>query len=465
MNALPDASLFRAYDIRGIVGKTLHESDFYAIGQAFASHVIDTVNCRTPQIVLMRDGRHSSPALAQAMREGMASSGATVLDAGIGPTPMCYFATHLLEADASVMVTGSHNPKDHNGAKFTCLGASVHSDALLTLRTRIETQDLIRGRGHSEEISILPEYIAELMKVLPAGIKLGDLRIAWDAGNGAAGEVVEKLLGEEKRAAFGMFTQIDGDFPNHHPDPSNSKNLVDVIRAVNTHKCLMGLAFDGDGDRLGVVDDRGKPVSPDHLLMLFARDVLNRKKDATIIADVKTTDAFFKQVALWGGHPLMWKTGHALIKDKMRETGAAFAGEASGHIFFADEYYGFDDALYAAVRLIRILLESNQPLSALVDALPILHSSEEWRIPCDDDKKFGVIESLAAMLTKEGASVNKLDGVRVTNDHGWWLIRASNTDAKLVARCEGYTAEGLQRQRSALAGYLGRHNIPLPAAA
>lgn len=465
MNALPDASLFRAYDIRGIYGKTLSDADFHAIGQAFASHVIDTVNCRTPQIVLMRDGRHSSPALAQAMREGLASSGATVLDAGVGPTPMCYFAAKFLEADASVMITGSHNPKDHNGAKFTCMGASVHSDALLALRKRIENAELIRGRGHSEEVNITEEYIAELRKALPKGVHAGDLRIAWDAGNGAAGEVIEELLGEEERKGFAMFTQIDPNFPNHHPDPSNPHNLVDIQRAVNTHKCLMGLAFDGDGDRLGVVDEKGKIIGPDHLLMLFAQDVLSRKKDATIIADVKTSDAFFKQVALWGGSPLMWKTGHALIKDKMRETNAAFAGEASGHLFFADEYYGYDDALYAATRMIRLVHEAEKPLSELVAALPILHSSDEWRIPVDESKKFGIIESLAAMLVKDGASVNQLDGVRVTNDYGWWLVRASNTDAKLVARCEGYTADGLQKQRAALANYLGKHNIGLPAIA
>ncbi|MFZ4125328.1 MAG: phosphomannomutase/phosphoglucomutase [Rickettsiales bacterium] len=465
MNTLPDASLFRAYDIRGIFGKTLSAEDFYAIGQAFASHVVDTVNCRTPHIVLMRDGRHSSPALAHAMREGMASAGATVLDAGIGPTPMCYFAAHFLAADASVMVTGSHNPKDHNGAKFTCLGASVHGETLRALRTRIETQQLTRGRGHSEEVSIQEEYLAELKKALPIGLDVHDLNIVWDAGNGAAGDVITALTKEDDTDALALYTRIDGDFPHHEPDPSKSSNLIDLQKAVKSRGALIGLAFDGDGDRLGVVDERGKIVSPDHLLMLFAKDVLARKKDATIIADVKTTDAFFKQVAAWGGHPLMWKTGHALIKDKMRETNAAFAGEASGHIFFADEYYGYDDALYAAMRLIRIVVESKRPLSALIEALPVLHSSEEWRIACDDDKKFGIIESLAAMLTKDGASVNQLDGVRVTNEYGWWLIRASNTEAKLVARCEGYTAEGLQRQRSALADYLGRHKIGLPAAA
>lgn len=465
MNTLPDASLFRAYDLRGIFGKTLHAEDCYALGQAFASHVVDTVNCRTPQIVLMRDGRHSSPALAHAMREGLASAGATVLDAGTGPTPMCYFATHFLAADGSVMITGSHNPKDHNGAKFTCLGASVHGEALAHLRRRIETQELVRGRGHSEEVSIQEDYIAELKKALPIGLDAHDLNIVWDAGNGAAGEVIAALINDDDTDALALYTTMDGDFPNHHPDPSDAKNLISLQKAVKSRSALMGLAFDGDGDRLGVVDERGKIISPDHLLMLFAKDVLSRKQDTTIIADVKTSDAFFRQVAAWGGHPLMWKTGHALIKDKMRETHATFAGEASGHIFFADEYYGYDDALYAAMRLIRIVVESKRPLSALVEALPILYSSTEWRIPVDDSKKFGIIESLAAMLVKDGAAINQLDGVRVTNEYGWWLVRASNTDAKLVARCEGYTPEGLQHQRSALAGYLGRHNIGLPAAA
>jgi phosphomannomutase len=460
--ALPDASLFRAYDLRGVMGENLQLVDGYAIAQSFASHVIESAGNSTPRIVLMRDGRLSSPALAAQFRDGLASTGATVLDAGIGPTPMCYFAGHHLSAEATVMVTGSHNPKDHNGAKFTCAGKSLHGEALMELHRRLARGSTTTGRGHSEEISVLPAYLAAIKKALPPGLRLGDLNIAWDAGNGAAGEVIEALVAGGTRAATTLYTALDGNFPHHHPDPCDEENLKDLKKIVRQRGAMLGLAFDGDGDRLGVVDERGQRVSPDHLLMLFARDILSRHSDATIMADVKTSDQFFTDVKLHGGHPLMWKTGHALIKDKMRETGALFAGEASGHIFFADEYFGFDDALYAALRLIRIVVASGQKLSALVASLPPLYSSLEWRIPCAESEKEGIMTGLAARLLQEGARVNRLDGVRVSNDHGWWLIRPSNTQALLTLRCEGFSAAGLSENRRQLAQYLHAYGLRLP---
>jgi len=460
--ALPNASIFRAYDLRGVVGENLQMADGYAIARAFASQVIDLACNPTPKIVLMRDGRLSSPALASQFREGLMSTGAVVLDAGIGPTPMCYFAGLHLAAEGAVMVTGSHNPKDHNGAKFTCGGKSLHGEALMELRRRLARGAIITGRGHSEEVSVLEPYLAAIKKALPPGLRLGDLNIAWDAGNGAAGEVIEALVAGSARAATTLYTKPDGNFPHHHPDPCEEENLQDLKKIVRQRGAMMGLAFDGDGDRLGVVDDRGRRVSPDHLLMLFARDILSRYSDATIMADVKTSDQFFTDVKLHGGHPLMWKTGHALIKDKMRETGALFAGEASGHIFFADEYLGYDDALYAALRLVRIVMASGQKLSALVASLPPLHSSLEWRIPCAESEKQRIMEGLAARLLKEGARVNRLDGVRVSNDHGWWLIRTSNTQAMLTVRCEGFGASGLAENRYQLAQYLKEYGLRLP---
>lgn len=461
---LPHASLFRAYDVRGIVGRDLTAEDFLLIGQAFASHIAEHCSCRTPLIVAMRDARASSPNLLEAMIEGMLKAGAHVLDGGEGPTPMCYFATHHLHADGSVMVTGSHNPPDHNGAKFMCDGLSLHGEALASLSTCIEEQRLLHSRGQREEVDLRDEYVFEMQKALGATRALDTLAIAWDAGNGVAGPVIEDLVKDTDGTHQLLFTQPDSTFPNHHPDPSVPDNLRDLQQIVVAHGCALGVAFDGDGDRLGVVDDLGRIVSPDHLLMLLADDVLRRKRDVTIIADVKTSDAFFARISAKGGTPLMWKTGHALIKAKMRETSAAFAGEASGHLFFADEYYGYDDGLYAAMRVIRIVAESGKKLSKLLAALPELHASSEYRIPCPDDKKFGIIAEIAAELAAQKATVSTLDGVRVSTPDGWWLLRASNTQAALVARCEGKTAKTAEALTATLRETLKKHGVKVSEA-
>ena len=458
---LPHASLFRAYDVRGIVGETLSAQDFLAIGQAFASHVADICQTRTPLLVVMRDGRASSPNLAEAMIEGMLRAGAHVLDGGIGPTPMCYFATHHLHADGSVMITGSHNPPSHNGAKFMCDGKSLYGDELASLRTRIAHNQLLHSRGQREEIDMRDEYLFELRKIFGGKDILSDLSIAWDAGNGVAGIVVEALLAPLKAKHVKLFLEPDSNFPNHHPDPAVPANLADLQQKIQDSggTLALGVAFDGDGDRMGAVDDKGRILSPDHLLMLFARDVLSREKGATIIADVKTSDQFFADVKAHGGTPLMWKTGHAHIKTKLPQVGAKFAGEASGHLFFADEYYGYDDGIYAALRLIRLVAESGKKLSALVDALPTLHATAEMRIDCADDKKFAVIEAIAGQLAEEGATVDTLDGVRVSTPEGWWLIRASNTQAALVARAEGNTPAALPKLMHTLHHALARNGV------
>ena len=440
---LPNPSLFRAYDVRGIVGESLEAADFISIGHAFASHVADAVQCRTPLIVVMRDGRASSPNLMEAMIEGMQRAGAHVLDAGAGPTPMCYFATHHLQADGCAMITGSHNPPSHNGAKFMCDGKSLYGTELASLRKRIESNDLLHSRGHREEVQLLDEYVECLQRVLAETGGLDTLSVAWDAGNGAAGLAVQELIDGARAPQTALYLDLDAEFPNHHPDPAEPKNMADLQRAILASKGVLalGVAFDGDGDRLGAVDDLGRLISPDHLLMLLADDVLKRHPQATIIADVKTSDAFFERVKNNGGTPLMWMTGHAHIKTKMPEVGAKFAGEASGHIFFADEYYGYDDGIYAALRLIRIVAQSGKKLSALIDALPALQASAEMRIDCADDKKFVVVEAIAKKLSQDGATVNTLDGVRVSTPDGWWLLRASNTQAALVARAEGTSKE------------------------
>lgn len=462
---LPDPSLFRAYDIRGVVGETLHEADFTAIGHAFASHVAEHAQCRTPMIVVMYDGRLSSPGLAEAMIEGMQRGGAHVLDGGLGPTPMCYFAAHHLKADAAVMITGSHNPSNHNGAKFVCDGKPFFGEALAGLRTRLEQGQLLHSRGQREEIKIRDEYIDCLERSLGESHALNKLAIAWDAGNGAAGVVIEDLLKDTGGNHTGLFLETDGHFPNHHPDPADPHNLVALQEAVKVQQCALGVAFDGDGDRMGAVDELGRVIAPDHLLMLFAFDILSRHKGATIIADVKTSDMFFELVKKHGGVPLMWKTGHAHIKMKMPEVNAQFAGEASGHLFFADEYYGYDDGIYAALRLARIVAEAEQPLSAMIDALPKLYASEELRIDCPDDRKFDVIAHVATELSQQGGTVNMLDGVRVSTPDGWWLLRASNTQPALVARAEGRDEAATQRLLATLQYLLNAQGVHIQLAA
>lgn len=463
---IPDSSLFRAYDVRGIVGETLAAADFLSIGHAFASHVADQCQTRTPLIVVMRDGRASSPGLTEAMVEGMLRAGAHVLDAGEGPTPMCYFSTHHLNADGSVMITGSHNPPDHNGAKFMCDGKSLYGHELASLRDRIAQNHLLHSRGSREEVDMRDEYLFELNKLRQGDDFLNSLSIAWDAGNGIAGPVVEDLIERTAIPQLALYLEPDSRFPNHHPDPSVPKNLADLQRAINSSNgtFAMGVAFDGDGDRMGAVDDLGRVISPDHLLMLLADDVLASAPGATIIADVKTSDQVFERIQSKGGAPLMWMTGHAHIKTKLAETGAKFAGEASGHIFFADEYYGYDDGIYAALRLARLVHRSGQKLSALVDALPALCATSELRIPCADDKKFAVIDQIAEALSSSGATVNTLDGVRVSTPDGWWLLRASNTQAALVGRAEGISPTALTRLTHAMHTALSGHGIDLAAA-
>lgn len=454
---LPAASLFRAYDVRGIVGETLSAQDFLAIGQAFASHVAEVAQTRTPVIVAVRDGRDSSPNLAESFIEGMLHAGARVLDAGLGPTPLCYFATHHLGADGSVMITGSHNPPSHNGAKFMCDGKSLYGAALASLRDRIERGELLHSRGVRENVDVLDEYVYELKQVLAPSRALDTLAIGWDAGNGVAGIAVEPLLKGAGAKHRPLFLAPDSRFPNHHPDPSVAANLALLQAAVHEHQLALGVAFDGDGDRMGAVDDLGRIVSPDHVLMLLAADVLARTPGATVMADVKTSGHYFRQAEALGGTPLMWLTGHAHIKTKMAEIGAKFAGEASGHLFFADEYYGFDDGIYAALRLIRLVAESGKKLSALVDALPQIHASPEMRIACADDRKFGLIDQLGEAFPE----ATTLDGVRVTTPDGWWLVRASNTQAALSARAEGNDTAALARVMQAMETALAAHGISL----
>ncbi len=452
-------SILREYDIRGIVGETLFAADAYAIGRAFGSFKPEW-KTKHPRIAIARDGRLSSPELEASLIKGLTDCGVEVVQLGIGPTPMLYFAVCALELDGGIMVTGSHNPPAHNGFKFMLGRKAFYGADIKRLGDAAKNAEYHEGKGSITQKNIEREYVTILQKAYKGK---RPLKIAWDAGNGAAGRIVEILTQGLPGTHSTLFCEIDGTFPNHHPDPSEAKNLQDLIRIVHEEGCDVGLAFDGDGDRIGVVDETGEILWGDQLLALFAADILKEHKGATIIADVKASKSLFDEIARLGGTPLMWKTGHSLIKTKMAETGALLAGEMSGHMFFADAYYGYDDGLYAAVRLLSLLSNSQEKLSVLRKCLPQTYSTPEIRINCEESRKFVVIEELTKRLRQSGAVFSDIDGVRVTTKEGWWLLRASNTQAVLVARCESISPEGLDRLKAELYAELAANNINVAA--
>ncbi len=449
-------SILRAYDIRGIVGETLSRDDAFAIGRAFATRMAREDATR---VCVGRDGRLSSPSLEAALVDGLRAGGAQVLRIGLGPTPMLSFSVFELEADAGIMVTGSHNPPQHNGFKLTLCGRPFFGEDIAALGALARSGDFAAGEGRVEDAVVADAYVARLLRgvEVPAG-----LRAAWDAGNGAAGEVLSALAAKLPGEHILLNETIDGTFPAHHPDPTVPENLVQLQDTVRDSGCDIGIAFDGDGDRIGVIDGAGRILWGDQLVAILARDVLAAKPGATIIADVKCSDALFQEVERLGGVPLLWHVGHSRIKAKMTETGAALAGEMSGHIFFADEYYGFDDALYAGLRLLRVLARSGETLAALRDALPALVNTPELRFDCGDERKFDVVTEVRDRLKSNGTEVNDIDGVRVSTADGWWLLRPSNTQAVLVARCEARNEEGLARLKAELTAQLRLSGIDPP---
>lgn len=451
-------SVVREYDVRGVVGETLDAGDALAIGGAFAATVAADRGA-APAICLGFDGRLTSPALEAALAEGMAAAGAAVSRVGRGPTPMLYFAVHHLRADAGVMVTGSHNPPEYNGFKFMLAGGPFHGDRIRRLGGLAAAGAPTAGGGRIGDADVFDAYVETLAAACRGR---GRLKAVWDPGNGAAGDVVRALARRLPGRHDVINGDVDGTFPAHHPDPTVAENLAQLRRCVEEGSRDVGIAFDGDGDRIGVIDDRGGIVWADLLLALLARGVLAARPGATVIADVKSSQVLFDEIARLGGNPVMWRTGHSLIRARMAETGAPLAGEMSGHLFFADEYYGFDDAVYAAVRLLDTIEESGESLSALRDRLPTLPSTPEMRFDCADDRKFGVVAEVRDRLASAGHRINDVDGVRVTSEDGWWLLRASNTQAMLVARCEARDEAALSRVRSALEAELSRSGIRLP---
>ena len=453
-----DATVLREYDIRGIVGKTLRPADAFAIGRVFGSMIV-RAGGRT--VTVGYDGRLSSPDLEPQLVDGLAASGIEVLRIGRGPTPMVYYAATVRRTDGAVMVTGSHNPPDYNGFKMMLGGKPFFGPQIAELGRLSAAGDVVDERpGNVQYMDISAGYVARLISDWDGGDRL--LNVVWDNGNGAAGEVLQRLVASLPGHHTVLFPEIDGRFPNHHPDPTVPENLQALIAEVRRRGADVGVAFDGDADRIGVVDDKGEILFGDQLMVVLARDVLKQKPGATVIADVKASQVLFDEVARAGGIPLMWKTGHSLIKAKMAEIGCPFAGEMSGHIFFADRWYGFDDALYAGVRLLGILARMDGKLSAMRAALPHVLNTPELRFPCDDRRKFAVIEEVAGRLKSGRAKMTDIDGVRVQTEDGWWLLRASNTQAVLVARAESSSTEGLERLKAALVDQLARSGLEAP---
>ncbi|HEX4113331.1 MAG TPA: phosphomannomutase/phosphoglucomutase [Stellaceae bacterium] len=451
-----DPTILREYDIRGIVGETLHEADAYALGRAYARILIESGG---RSVAVGRDGRLSSPALEAALVDGLVASGITVARVGLGPTPMLYFAGHTLGVDGALMVTGSHNPANHNGFKLMLGKASLYGDDIKRLGQIAAAGDFIVGTGRVESRPVFDAYVDRLLADFCGGHAL---RVAWDAGNGATGEVMQRLTARLPGEHMLLNETIDGRFPAHHPDPTQPENLVQLQNTVSRSKCDLGIAFDGDGDRIGVVDGDANILWGDQLLVVLAREIVAAQPGAQIIADVKASQVLFDEIARMGGSPLMWRTGHSLIKSKMAETGAPLAGEMSGHIFYADRYYGYDDALYAAIRLLSILSRSEESLATTRRRLPAVVNTPELRIPCSDTRKFVVIDEVRARLKQAGAKVSDIDGVRVSTAEGWWLLRASNTQAVLVARAEAADAAGLDRLTARLAAELEVSGVVLP---
>jgi phosphomannomutase len=452
-----DSSMLREYDIRGVVGKTLFEDDAYTIGLAFGTMLKKQGKTRA---VVARDGRLSSKMLEKALVLGLTQTGMEVVQIGLGPTPMLYYTVYTNSSCGGVMITGSHNPSEYNGFKFVNGKEPFFGDDIQELGKIAKEKTFHYGVGTSYMVNVKARYLSKLLKAY-SGKK--ELKVVWDAGNGAAGQLMTRLTQKLPGKHILLNEKIDGTFPAHHPDPTVPENLKQLIETVISSKADLGIAFDGDGDRIGVVDSNGRILFGDQIMMIFSEDVLKANPAATIIADVKASQCLFDKISICGGVPLMWRTGHSLIKTKMKEINSPLAGEMSGHIFFADKYFGFDDALYAAVRLLKILANSNKSLSDYYDAMPKLKNTPELRFECDDERKFDVVKEVRERVENDNLNVNSIDGVRVSNQNGWWLLRASNTQNVLVARCEANNHEHLQKLKNEVAKHLNLSGIKVPA--
>jgi phosphomannomutase len=441
-------SILREYDIRGVIDETLDVSDARALGRTFGTVVSEAGGA---SVCVGYDGRISSPDLERAVIEGLNAAGIDAIRIGLGPTPMLYYAVNVLDADGGIMITASHNPPEYNGFKLMLGKKSFWGDDIRRLGDIASLGQFATGNGGVSDSPMMEAYVSRIAADFQPG---RDLTIAWDAGNGAAGEAMARLCPLLPGRHILLNETIDGTFPAHHPDPTEPKNLEQLIATVRAERCDLGFAFDGDGDRIGVVDGAGRILWGDQYLTLMIREVLAEQPGATIIADVKASETLFDEIRRLGGDGVMYCAGHSPIKSKMLETGAPLAGEMSGHIFFADRYYGYDDGLYAAVRMMSFLSRAPQNLIEMIDGLPKPVNTPEIRFPCPEDRKFDAVTEIRDRLCASGANFNDIDGVRVKTDDGWWLLRASNTQDALVARCEAADQAGLDRLKSALVGQL-----------
>jgi phosphomannomutase len=436
------ASVFKAYDIRGVVGQTIDEAFAEHLGRAFGT---EALAAGEKAVAVGRDGRISGPGLAAALVRGLASTGLDVVDLGAVTTPMLYYVAATRGAHgcrSGIQVTGSHNPKDYNGFKMVLAGRAIYGDDIQRLRERIEAEDCVRKTGRTATMDVFDEYRQRIVGDCRLSRRM---KIAVDCGNGIPGASAPAILRALGCDVIELYSEVDGNFPNHHPDPSKPENLADLIRTVQASDAEIGLAFDGDGDRLGVVTKDGQVIYPDRQLMLFAQDILKRQRGATVIYDVKCTQRLAPLIRAAGGKPLMWKTGHSLVKAKLKETGAPIAGEMSGHIFFAERWYGFDDATYTAARLLEILSRAKDP-SAVLNALPTSFSTPELNVPCAEGEPREVVRKMLERAKFAGAKeLITIDGIRAEYADGFGLVRSSNTTPVLVLRFEGHTPQALRR--------------------
>ncbi len=454
-------SILREYDIRGIVGETLTEADATALGRAFGSVILRNGGSR---ICLGYDGRLSSPAMEAAILEGLLSTGLDVIRIGLGPSPMLYYSVYELDTDGGIMITGSHNPSNYNGFKMMIGKGGCYGKQIQEIGRMSADGDLEEGVGSASEEDIFDRYIDRMLEDVDMdALNAVNMTVGWDAGNGAAGDVVSALTKKLPGTHILLNEKIDGTFPSHHPDPTVAENLVELQDAIAAQNMDMGVAFDGDGDRIGAVDRVGEIIWGDQLLSILSEDVLKDQPGAKIIADIKCSQVLFDHIKKLGGEPVMWKTGHSLIKSKMVELNAPLAGEMSGHIFFKHKYYGFDDAVYVALRLLNTVARAEGGLEALRKSLPAVVNTPEIRIECDEGRPFVVVDEVLERLRKTDANVNDLDGARVLSEDGWWLIRASNTQNVIVARCEGKDREALERVYQGLSAQLKLSDVEPPA--
>jgi phosphomannomutase/phosphoglucomutase len=441
--------IFREYDIRAVVGKELTLEEVTILGKAMGTYL---GRKGQQKISLARDGRNSSAPFRDHVLKGLLSSGCEVIDIGVGPTPLLYFSIRQLKTDGGIMITASHNPPEYNGFKICSGPDTIFGEEIQSLRAIAERGDFLTGEGSLSFADVVPAYQEFMRRDIQI---VRPLRVGIDGGNGTGGWLALPILKQMGCQVFDLYCDIDGSFPNHEPDPTVPENVKELIELVVGKKLDVGLAFDGDGDRLGVIDHTGEIIWGDQLMILFARDILTRNPGATFLGEVKCSQNFYEDIPRRGGRAIMWRTGHSLIKQKMKEVKAVLAGEMSGHLFFADRYFGFDDAVYASLRLLEILSKTGQKIPDLLSGLPRTFSTPEIRVACPEEKKFMIVEAVKAELAGRFQIID-VDGVRIQFEDGWGLIRASNTQPVLVLRFEAYSPERLGEIQGLIEGVLDR---------